>query len=114
MSREGLKKFLNAGLRRFYAEVLIVSQYEHRFSQAVPTICLKNVRIDKANTVTDHAWIRPTSMEQGEQFPSGLEVGDTVGFVAGIAKYEKGIFGQQTDYGLVNIKSIEVISKRKI
>lgn len=113
MVRKGLKKYAS-GLQKFYAEVMEVSSFQHRFADPVPTICLKNVRIDKATIATDHAWIQPLSMEQGEPFPDNLNAGDTIGFIAGVGKYEKGMFGEKKDYAFVRIKSIEVISKGEI
>ncbi len=111
MTRTGLAKVMQRGMMKLYAEVMEVSSYQHNFSDPVPTICLKDIRIDPARTVTDHAWIQPKSMYQNEVFPRHLEVGDVVSFVACVGKYEKGIFGHKRDYGLVNIKSVEVISK---
>lgn len=110
MPRKGLAKYVSK-LQRFYAEVLEISSFQRKFADPVPTICLKNVRVDKAHTVTDHAWISPISMDQEEPFPLNIEIGTTIGFVATVAKYEKGPFRQKQDYGLCGIKYIEVISK---
>lgn len=113
MNHTGLSALALRGMRRLYADVTEISEYRHKFSDPVPTICLKNVRVDPAHVLTDHAWIQPKSMHQEEVFPRDLAVGDTIGFVAGIAHYEKGHFRQKKDYGLVNVRFIEVISKRR-
>jgi hypothetical protein len=108
MARKGMKPYLGAGVRKFFAEVQKVSGYEERFSNPIPTICLERVRVDKARTVTDHVWISPRSMYQGVPFPDNLDVGDTIAFIAGVGIYDK---NGGKDYGFTGIKSIEIISK---
>jgi hypothetical protein len=112
MSHHGLRRYIN-GMYRFFAEVQSVSTLRLKFDSEIPTICLERVRINKSTTVTDHAWIKPVSMDQGEPFPLYLNTGDTIAFVACVDTYYKGKGGgrKSKDYALARIKSIELIKK---
>lgn len=112
MTRKGLQKHAFQ-IRHYYADVIDVSAFSRKFSDPVPAICLGNVRLDKANIVTDHAWINPSSMYQTEPFPVQLAVGDTISFSATVTPYEKSRYGDRWDYGLSGIKYIVVITKAK-
>lgn len=112
MGHHGLRKYAS-GMHRFFAEVQRISTLKLRFNSEIPTICLERVRINKATTVTDHAWIKPINMDQGEPFPLYLNSGDTIAFVACVDTYYKGKGGgrKSKDYALARIKSIELIKK---
>jgi hypothetical protein len=108
MCRKGLAKHANM-LKRYFAEVSVVSRFERKFGDPIPAICFKNVRLDKANTVTDHAWINPASMHMEEPFPASLEEGATVSFNATVARYNKGPRKAKEDYGLFAVRDVTII-----
>ena len=108
MCRKGLAKHANK-VQRYFAEVSVVSRIATRFDSSMPTVCFKNVRLDKANTVTDHAWINPSSMHQEEPFPVGLGEGDIVCFNATVARYGKGPMKAKEDYGLFGVRDVTII-----
>jgi len=103
MCRKGLAKHAHK-VQRYFAEVSVISSV-----CTMPTVCFKNVRLDKANTVTDHAWINPASMHQEEPFPADLEEGATVSFNATVARYGKGPRKAKEDYGLFAVRDVTII-----
>ncbi len=93
-------------LELFKGKTLTFNAYFHRFgymrsntlSVLVEKVCLGNTM------VTEHAWL-----EYVEAFKDiSINSGDKITFTATIIEYDK---KEGTDYGLANIKNIEVVEK---
>lgn len=87
-----------------------IDRIEKGHRKLTPTICLKNLRDEEGNLVSDHVWL---NYDTAFRKLGILQKNDQILFRSRSKKYHKGIYKEKVDYKIAQPRKVKLLTQHK-